>query len=147
MEYRLNADEAACVKQLAERFERNQAVVTLSESTDRPGCYVDPLDLPAERREAILSLMEEMGVIVEVEHASEIRFFSYSIGPRALQLVRMIAEHETRKEEPRDIVENVKTTVRGHPILAWLIIGFLVLTTLVTFLNQLLQLLKTLGWM
>lgn len=145
MGYRLNADETACVKTLAERFEKNEVWVEYSGSIGVPNSLVDPLGLPAEKRDAILSLMEEMGVITEVTHTMEGRFHFFRISPSITQIARMIAKQETKKEEPRDIVEEVKTVVRSHRVLAWAIIVFFALTGLATFLNQLLQLLKGLG--
>lgn len=148
--FRLDADEIACVKQLAERFARNETRIDCrarDESEDEPGCLVDPLGLPAEKREAILSVMEDMGVIVEADHADGYRFFRYGIAPKVIQVARAICEQENKKEEPRDIVEEVKTAVRSKPVMAWVIIGFFALAALITTINQLLQLLKTLGWL
>jgi hypothetical protein len=141
MEFRLSADETACIKKLAEKFEKNETWINYGSENNHP----DPLNLPSEKREAILSLMEQMGVINEVRHSSEYRFFLFRISPQAIQAARLISEQENKKEEPRDIVEQVKTTIRSNRIMAWVIVAFFALAALVTLLNQLLQILKTLG--
>jgi type VI protein secretion system component VasF len=61
----------------------------------------------------------------------------------AERLARALDKQETA--EPEDIVERVKEAARGHRYLAWAIIGFFVLTAVVTFANQAIQLLQNLG--
>ncbi len=89
--------------------------------------------------------MEHMGLLADVTHSTEGRYFIFSITPKVLQVARTIREEEAKKEEPGDIVEQVKGAVRRSPVLAWALVAFFVVTALVTLINQLLQLLKTLG--
>jgi hypothetical protein len=143
--YRLSADEIACVKKPEELFEKNESWVTAAQSSDGQGNLVDPLGLPPEKREAILSVMEHMGLLDNVTHYTEGRYFNFRITPKVLQVARAIREEEAKKDEPGDIVEQVKSRVRSNRFIAWGIIVFGGLTVLITLLNQLLQLLKTLG--
>ncbi len=106
-EYRLSADEIACVKKLAERYERGEHYVMMTRP-DAHGGFVDPLDLPVEKRVAILGVMEGMGLIFDPRHVGELRFHSFKIASKAIQAARTIHEQETKKEEPRDIVDYVE---------------------------------------
>ena len=103
-EYRLNADEVACVKKLAERYERNARWVVLGDN--QPGQTFDPLGLPPEKRLAIFGVMEDLGLVVDVVQI-QARYDSFHIAPKVLQVARTIHEQETNKEEPRDIVTQV----------------------------------------
>jgi hypothetical protein len=66
MDFRLSEEQTACIKKLAERFEKNEAWVSVPARADKSGNFVDPIELPLEKREAILSVMEHMGLIVDV---------------------------------------------------------------------------------
>jgi len=129
MEYRLNAVEIECVKKLAENFENGKEWIALplpknSRGAVNPDDITDPLELPTDKREAILGVMEHMGLITEVGHVAGCRFFMFRITPKAIQVAREIRELENTKEEPRDIVEHIKKIARRNFILAWVIIVF-----------------------
>ena len=148
MECRLNQTEIACVEKLAELLEKGECYVRadfIDDDDDEPAPQPNPLNVPPEKRAATLELMESMGVIAEVEHASGLRFFSFRITSKALQVVRAIKEEREKEKEPEDVVEQLKSTAKSKPILAWIIIGFVVLTAVVTFANQTIQLLEKIG--
>ena len=148
MEYRLSEDEIACVKELAELFENNAEWINYSSaSREASGPTYDLLELPAGRREAILAMMQQIGAITQVQHSSEGRFIHFRITPKAVQIAREIGQQESAKRKRRDNVEEVKTTIRSNRAMAWSLIAFFTFTAFVTLLNQLLQLLKTLGWL
>ncbi len=146
MDVRLTADEATCVKKLAERFEKNEIWVMVdSVSTRENGCVVDSLGLPPEKREAILGVMAEMGLLAKIDHAIGLRFFRFCITAKALQAARAIHEQETQKEEPTDMVEKLRAKAKSNPVTAWAIIIFLALVAFVAGANQTLDLLAKFG--
>jgi hypothetical protein len=146
MDFQWSADEVACVKKLAERFEKNQIFVNLATKGQGGKLqFADPLELPAEKRGAILGVMGHAGLITNIRHAAGLPYMSFQISPEAVQAVRKIREQENRKEEPRDIVEQLQKTAKSNPIAAWVIIGFIVLVAIVAGANQLFELLDKFG--
>jgi hypothetical protein len=134
MDPRLDDAENECVKSLAAHFEKGQFWRNFE--------IENALNLSPEKRNAVLTTMEEMGIITEVTHTTSERFFLYKITSKAVQFARARSEQE--KGQPMDIVEQVKLTIRRKPIGAWVIIIFIVLTALFTLINQFLGVLKTL---
>ena len=135
MNVRFDDAEIACVKGLAELFEKGVFCISHDEEKE--------LNLPPEKRDAILTTMEDMGIIKDAVHVVEGRFMMYNICSQAVQTARAIREQE--KEGPMDIVEQVKLTIRQKPLTAWAIIIFLGLTALFVFLHNLFGVLKDLG--
>jgi hypothetical protein len=138
-EVRLRGDEITCVQKLAELFAKN---VTCLNAGDEEA---NSLGLSPEKWEPVLGTMEHIGVITGVVHTSEGGFAFFHIDASVLQVARAIEEEETKKEEPRDIVAEIKQTAKSNRVIAYVIIAFGVLTILITFVNQLLSLLKELG--
>jgi hypothetical protein len=132
---RLIPAEAACAQRLAELFEKNTTCLTASNET------MGALGLTPENREAILGVMEHLGVISDVVHArggSAGRFFSFLITPKALDVARAIRElEEAKKSERRDIVSEIQQKAKSHPVMAWLIFVAIVLAAVVATANQL----------
>jgi hypothetical protein len=132
----LSEPEIACLKRLAELYREGKTFLTVNDPS---------LVLPAETREAILGTMENLGIIDRATHAIGLRFVQFNISANSVQVARQIQEQESAKKEPEDIVEQLKGTAKSKPVLAWLIIAFVVLAAAVTFANQLLDLLTKLG--
>lgn len=123
MDIRLDAVERACVKQLADLFERGETVV-----------FLEQLDLPAERRTAVLSLMEEFKVIRDVMGDTGERFRKFQTTAKASQVAREIAEEE--KVERADLIEWVRLTVRRNPWTAWPLILLLAVVFVAAAIHQ-----------
>ena len=146
----LNEAEIACVKKLAELFGKGEGRITSWVSKDENGNPVrhgldnDVLGLPSYQRIVILQTMEGLGLISDGELTS---FKNYRVTPKAVQLARAIEAKEKETREPRDIVKETYDTVRGHRILAWVLIAFFVLTATATFINQTISTFQNLGWM
>jgi hypothetical protein len=142
-EVRLNQTEASLVKKLAELFEQGQTQVAVSadDETDKS------LGLTPENVEAVLGTLQHIGAISELWTGDGGRAFTFIITPVAVQAARAVREQETEAAKPkvRDIVAEMKETARGNRLLAWAIIAFIVLTAAITFVNQLLELLKKFG--
>jgi hypothetical protein len=132
----------ACVKKLSEYFEKGNGQVEFNAETDKD------LGLTSENRHTILSTMEQIGVIV-VDVIGDYQLSGFEISPAVIQVARAIRdkekEAEAAKKERRDIVAEVKEKAATRPALAWIIIGFIILTALATFLNQVAQLLERFG--
>jgi hypothetical protein len=94
-----------------------------------------------ENREAVLNATAASGIIDGLCCQPGGTYFSFQISPRAVQAARAIQWQEQQKDrESRDIVAELKNAAKSNPIAAWVIIGFIVLTALITFVNQLWQL-------
>ena len=72
-------------------------------------------------------------------------YIGFAISPAAVRTAREIDRLEKQAKEPRDIVSQVNEAARKHRLLAYCLIGFFVLTMVLHFVNQAIQLLKTLG--
>jgi hypothetical protein len=134
----LNADEKTCIRRLAELFERNQALV-------RDKSVWESFGLSPERRIPFLTTMAELGVIVNLSPTNTDQFRAFEITSKAVQITRELDEQEKKGKEPEDIVAKVQETARKHPVVAWVIIGFILLTAAITLVNQGVQFLVTIG--
>ncbi len=142
MEYRLDKTEIECVKQVEDMVEKGECYVEADLNDDERD---NALNVSPEKRAAILETMESMGLLAEVRHSDRLRYFAFKITSKAVQVAREIEEKQKDKNEPEDIVEQLKRTAKGNRAIAWALIIFVVLTALVTFINQLLELLKKIG--
>ena len=91
-------------------------------------------------------MLEQHGYIGEPMHSPDEPYHYFKINASAVQAVRMMESNEKKKLEERDFVENVKVTIRRHPMLGRLCVVGIVLGTIVTVLNQFVSLIKSLGW-
>ena len=107
--------EIACVKKLAEQYEKGEHYVMIRPTRTAHGGFVDPLDLPVEKRVAILGAMEGMGLISDPRHVGRLGFRSFKIASKAIQAARAIHEQETKKEEPRDIMDSRQKLRQTQP--------------------------------
>jgi hypothetical protein len=136
---RLNAKETQCVRVLAKWFDSNRSDSSIQEIADFQS---EGLDVDHESLVTLLKVMEQCGAIEKVLHASSHggEFLRFDISPHTVQIVRELDEQQRKAEEPGDIVSQMTEKARRHPVLARLIIGFLLVTTAVTFINQGVQL-------
>ena len=82
---RLNAEEMACVKKLAEPFEGGYPGLRVSRGDK--GRHVDELGPPGEKRDGILGVLERTpGVIHDPVHSGAGRYFAFRISPPVLQV-------------------------------------------------------------
>lgn len=132
---RLNASESACVKRLAELFENGVTWSNAKASLHDPE---KPLGVPEGEYDVVLATMEHIGAIENVTGVAGARFFYFQITPRAVQHARAIQDQESKKAVPRDIVAEIKETARRNPIVARLIIGFVVLAAMATLVGAIL---------
>jgi hypothetical protein len=135
----LTEEEIACARKLAELFESGSAAVSCVNW--KTGLLQDPLGLPPARREPTLGVMESLDFIGDVEHHVEVRFAGFNIRANVVHYVRGLDRKPTM-----DLVDQFKMTLRQKPVTAGIIIVFLGLFMIVTFLNQLIGLLKVLAW-
>lgn len=141
-ELRLNADEVACVKRMAELYKEGRTSVVFYEDLEET---TKDIGLTMGNRDAVLGVMEQSRIIEGVQHVRGMRFCSFIIGPQSLQVARAIEAAEDTKKEPRDIVAEVQQKANRHPFLAWLMIGSVVLAATLTIINQAAELLERFG--
>jgi hypothetical protein len=141
MPFRLNKTEIECVQRLADMFEQGNIYLTADFVGEEGELNASP-----ERRAAILATMETMGLLADVTHGDQVRYFSFTITPKAVLLAREIKAMQEKESEPGDVVEQITISARKRPIIAYAIVAFFVLTAAVTLINQALQILQNLGW-
>jgi hypothetical protein len=148
----LSEVEVACLKKLAELFEKG---------CDSHDGNPEAIGLTADNYYPVLKMLEQHGFIEDAIHTTGGFYTLFRINASAVQTVRAIEERtrkqeeeeqrqreeeEKRRLERKDIVEYVRVTLRKHPVLGWLCVAGIALTALITVLNQLLSLLKNLNW-
>jgi len=140
---RLNDQEKQCIRILAKMFAAGEGF------SERPRQTLidEGLEIDYPSFIVLMRMMEEYGVIEKPIHiaAQEGRYWLFEITAVAVQLARELDETEKQAQEPRDIVGHIQETARKHPVWAYLIIGFFVLTAVVTFANQATQFLERIG--
>jgi hypothetical protein len=134
--------EKLCVRILAKLFDQGNTL--LIEPIERLG--EEGLKVEQTEYETLMQMMEAYGVICNPINTSN-RFSVFTVSPNSVRIARELDSLERKSQEPEDIVGQVNNQVRKHPVAAWGIIGFIVLTALLTFINQVIQLLKNLGWL
>lgn len=140
MVLRLNAEEVACLRCLAKRFESSLPDWTYND-------VHEPLGASPEGFGRLIDTMAELGAITNLQKASECpgNVFSFTVAFRAVQLAREIDEEEKKSQEGKDIVELVKNTLRKHPWGGWMCVAGIAIVSLITALNQAVSLGKSLG--
>lgn len=93
----------------------------------------------------VMGMMQQYGVITDVETHNSILYGAFTITGRAVEFAKAIEHAEKKAAEPKDMVQHLTSSARKHPFVAWILIGFFVLTALATLANQTLQLLQNLG--
>ena len=136
----LKGVEIDCVKMLAKCFEEGKPRWSGTDGWEAIG-------LTEANYYQVLSLMESIGAIGNVQATSGSLFHYFTITPQAVQIARQIEDQEKKRLEGKDIVEHVKVTLRKHPITGWAAVVLIALVALVTALNQLVSLFKNLGWL
>src|SRR5438067_219208 len=97
--------EIACLKRLAELYERGQTTWQVSAGWESIG-------LTAENYRPVLNLLEHRGYIDWPWDAKGSDFTSITIRGFVIDAVREFAEQEKQKQEAKDLVESFKTTMR-----------------------------------
>ena len=148
-EFHLRGIEIDCVKKLAEMFEKGDVYVTANiEDTENnfltENQVTDQLNVPPEKRAAVLETMESMGLIDEVTHSDSLRYLAFRITSNAVQAARKLEAKLKEESEPEDLVEKIKSEARKIPAIAWTIIVFVTLAAIVTLINQGIELLQNL---
>jgi hypothetical protein len=133
--------EIACVNELAAMFEKGESYVMANPADDEKS----DLNASPEQRAAILETLESMGIIADATHSGDMRYLAFRITSQAVQVARAIKAKHEEASKPEDIVEQLKGAAKSNRIIAWLIIAFIVVTALVTFVNQLWELLRKFG--
>lgn len=142
MEVSLTENERECAMILAKIFQggTETLISPLAEMTSA-GMKQNP-----DEFEASMRMMEHYQVIVEPIRSASGKCEYAIITPRAVVFAREIEKETNKAGEPRDIVAQVTEKARKHPVAAWAVILLIVATTILTFINQVLQLLKHIGW-
>lgn len=139
----LTDQEKQCLRILSKLFSEGKDSV----SNPRQALAEEGLRLEYQEFRVVMERMDGIGALRTKQSAlaPEGQFILITISPKAVQLRRELERLDAQPSEPRDIVAEIKDTAKGNRLLAWFIIGFIVLTALVTFLNQLWQLLERTG--
>jgi len=144
MDLNFNEAEFACLKKLADLFERGHDFCS--------GMKTEEIGLTKQNRYAVLRMLEQHQYIRDPIHTAGNpsggggHYSSFCINASTVQTVRVIEEAARKKTERKDFVDQVKEAARKHPILGPLILIVVVLGGVVTVLNQFISLLKNLGW-
>jgi hypothetical protein len=138
----IDSREQKCIQVLAELFGEGKTLLASDalQLLREKGCDLDEKTFPT-----VLSLLESYGAIGNVTHYAG-GLVTFHISPEAVQLSREIDAACKKAQEPGDIVDQFKQTVRSNRIVAWLLIAFFVFVGLVTAVNQLLDVFKKLNW-
>ena len=131
----LNAVEMACLKKLAELFEKGELRWNSESGWESIG-------LTGTNFMPVISTFKKYGYIDGEINVNLLRHIDFSITPSAAQAVRVIAKEE---EKGKDIVEHVKVTLRNHPIIGWFTVIFIAITVFATAISQIGAALKVLG--
>ncbi|HEV3261875.1 MAG TPA: hypothetical protein VG013_33805 [Gemmataceae bacterium] len=138
MEAHLTGAEAGFVKRIADLYLKSETHIV---SPSERGDLTEELGMTPENRQVVLAATEALGIVKDAAYDPGTGQFVFEITPRAVQAARAIQWQETvRKSESRDIVAELKSTAKANPVLAWAIIGFVILTAAVTMVNQVWQL-------
>jgi hypothetical protein len=140
-ELRINEQEKKCIQSLAGMFTEGDSYLM----EPRGALKEKGIDVDEAAFLAMMGMMAQYGVIDNVEHADELPFSSCTITAKSVQVSRQIEHQEKQAKEPEDIVEQLKQTAKSNRYVAWIIIGFIVITAAVTFTNQSIQLLEKIG--
>ena len=146
MDILYNEKEQELIQLLAEMFEDGQHGLSgrVGEST-----VVDDLMLRLKvnraKCEAMLRLFERQGIIEEVGETAPGGYgVHFTISPRAVEVARSLEQKRRAEQAPKDLVEKVRDAIRKHPIGGRVLLGLFGLAFFVTFLNQAVQLFKSL---
>lgn len=141
IEPNITDQEKKCLRFLARLASEGKHSVRIPlEDFKKEGIEVDQQSL-----NALLRMMKRYGAIEEIQSTNPLESRGFSVSADAVQLVRELDDIEKKANDPGDIVEQIKDAARSNRVAAWALIIFVVLTALVTFANQGIQLLQNLG--
>jgi hypothetical protein len=123
--------EADVIKTIATWFEKNQRFISADFA-------MQELKLGRDEFEPFILRLERYGAVEDIRAADGYRVAFFTPAPSIIDLAHKI--EEAASPPPPDIVEQLKIRVRQNPVTAWIIILAVVTTTLVTFVNQALEL-------
>lgn len=138
----LTDQEVVCIRVLAKLFSDGKAIVTNEEAL--ASLKAEGVELDEGAYVNMMRTMEHCGAIDNVRNLLRNRYARFRPTPAAAQMAR---ELEARSEKKEDIVGQIYEATRRHRVLAWILITFFVIATVVTAVNQGVQLLKTIGWL
>jgi hypothetical protein len=132
-------EEKLCIQLLADEFNKGEIVV------HDGGSLKERLKTDQPTWERTIRTLRTENLISSVEEEPHFGR-SFVIADGCVQVARGLAQEEAQAQaNAQDILEWVKTTLRTKPYTAWPIAILLGLTVLVTFVNQLLDLLSKFG--
>ena len=139
--------EKSCARLMAKMFNEGKGNPSREEFLTAFEDHADIL-LSYNDYRALLEMMEHYGVVASALHvlSAEGRYYTFTISPKAVQVVRELDEQEKQSQEPGDIVEQIKSKAKSSPAVAWVIVGFIVLTALVSLISNLINIGQNLGW-
>ncbi len=130
--------EKKLLRILAKMFDAgNNCLRTPLADLQKEGLEVDQQSL-----DVLLRTMQHYGAIENISATNAQEFRLFYISAKASQLARELDEAE---RQPGDIVAQIKVAARSNKYIAWAIIVFLSLTTIVVLLNQTMDLLQKFG--
>jgi len=137
----LSSKEIRCLRVLAERFQKNETLVHSSEKT------LKALGLDNSEFSAVMRTLEALGA-VELHESGDGEVGFVVTTAQSLQLVREIENKELKQKDAPDIVAQLQARARQNPVLAWIIIGALVLAMGLSMLDNLTSLVERIaGWL
>jgi hypothetical protein len=131
----VSAKEIHCLRLLAERFQKNDPLVFRNEET------LKALGLDKSEYSPVMRTLGALGA-VECRELGDGEVGPVVITAQSLQLVREIENKELTQKGPPDIVAQLQTRARQNPVLAWIIIGALVLAMGLSILDNLTSLIQ-----
>jgi hypothetical protein len=136
----LNEVEARCIKLLAKLYADGQQVWSRQTALSTIG-------LTEANYSQVLGLLESIGAIRDVQHnmTEAGRFFSFRTDARAVQIARELEAQEEKENERKDILEQLKVTMKRHPFGGRVTAILALVLLLATAVNQISGALRTLG--
>jgi hypothetical protein len=135
-----NELEVKCIQVLANRFQRGEHFVGDFQE------FVRELGVDERTYGPLMRTMAANGFISVMYQSDAGQAVAFDITAEAVQAAREVASQQVAAQAPKDIVEQVQTTLRQWKPTGWIIVAGLVILAVVTFVNQFWELLIKIGW-
>jgi hypothetical protein len=143
-EVHITPEEQKCIRIIAKMY--RDGIIQLSQEKLREALTADSVHVDDAGFHLLIRMMEQYGVIESWATDGPFIVRGHTITAGSVQLERAI-DQQFHDAEKGDIVAQVTEKARSHPVLAWFIIAFFILTMTATFLNQTMGVLQSLGVM
>jgi hypothetical protein len=130
-----NAEESACIKHLADRFEDGDRFCDDETET------AEELNIDREKYRTIIRMLGHLGYL-HLEGEAVGTGIMFNITPSMVVAARLIAAREEQAKASKDLVTQMTVWAQQHRLIAWLILIFVVITAGLTLFNQVVQFLR-----